>query len=63
MQTKIVIPDDIYEKIKVEAEKNFRTINQEINYRLHKSFTAPAYQPAYPYPYQIRGGDTHDVTN
>lgn len=46
MQTKIVIPDDIYEKIKIEAEKNFRTINQEINYRLHKSFTAPTY------PYQ-----------
>lgn len=56
MQTKIVIPDDIYEKIKIEAEKNFRTINQEINYRLHKSFSS--YQPAYP-----RGGDTHDVTD
>lgn len=52
MQTKIVIPDDIYTKIKIEAEKNFRTINQEINYRLHKSFTAPAYHQN-----QIRKGE------
>lgn len=55
MQTKIVIPDDIYAKIKIEAEKNFRTINQEINYRLHKSFI--------PYQNQIRKDDTHDATN
>lgn len=61
MQVKIVIPDELYEKIKIEADKNFRTATQEINYRLHKSFTAPVYQPAY--PYQIRGGDTHDATN
>ena len=40
MQTKIVIPNDIYEKIKIAADENFRTINQEINYRLHKSFTS-----------------------
>lgn len=55
MQVKIVIPDDIYEKIKIEADKNFRTATQEINYRLHKSFVTQAYQ--------IRGGDTYDATN
>ena len=38
MQTKIVIPDDIYEKIKIAADKNYRTINQEINFRLNNSF-------------------------
>ena len=53
MQVKIVIPDDIYEKIKIEAEKNFRTITQEINYRLHKSFTT----------YRIRKGGTQNDTN
>ena len=38
MQTKIIIPDDIYEKIKIAADKNYRTINQEINFRLNNSF-------------------------
>lgn len=38
MQVKIVIPDDLYEKIKAEADKNFRTATQEINYRLTNSF-------------------------
>ena len=40
MQTNIVIPDDIYEKIKIAAEKNYRTINQEINFRLNNSFNS-----------------------
>lgn len=40
MQTKIIIPDDIYEKIKIAADKNYRTINQEINFRLNNSFNA-----------------------
>lgn len=40
MQTKIIIPDDIYQKIKIAAEQNYRTINQEINYRLNNSFNA-----------------------
>lgn len=52
MQIKIVIPDKLYEKIKTEADKNFRTATQEINYRLHKSFI-----------HQNQGGDTHDATN
>lgn len=47
MQTKIVIPDDIYEKIKIAADKNYRTINQEINFRLNNSF---ATQPIIPIP-------------
>lgn len=38
MQTKIVIPDDIYEKIKIRAKSNYRTINQEINYILDQVF-------------------------
>lgn len=40
MQVKIVIPDDLYEKIKTEADKNFRTATQEINYRLTNSFNS-----------------------
>ena len=55
MQVKIVIPDDIYEKIKTEADKNFRTATQEINYRLYKSFL--------PQQNLMRGGNTHDATN
>lgn len=40
MQIKIVIPDELYEKIKIEADKNFRTATQEINYRLTNSFNS-----------------------
>lgn len=40
MQVKIVIPDDLYKKIKIEADKNFRTATQEINYRLTNSFNS-----------------------
>lgn len=51
MQVKIVIPDELYEKIKIEADKNFRTATQEINYRLTNSFTT---QPQ-PQLYEIPG--------
>ena len=40
MQIKIVIPDELYEKIKIAADKNFRTATQEINYRLTNSFNS-----------------------
>lgn len=53
MQVKIVIPDELYEKIKIEADKNFRTATQEINYRLTNSFTTQP-QPQ-PQPYEIPG--------
>lgn len=56
MQVKIVIPDDIYKKIKVEAEKNFRTITQEINYRLNKSLTSQQL-------YRIRKDEINNVTD
>lgn len=54
MQVKIVIPDELYEKIKIEADKNFRTATQEINYRLHKSFTSHT---------TIRKGEIDNATN
>jgi hypothetical protein len=34
--TTIRIPDDVYEEIRKEGERNKRSVNAEINYRLEK---------------------------
>ena len=39
MQVKLTIRDDIYKQLKEEAKRNFRTITEEINYRLSKSLS------------------------
>lgn len=35
------IPDDIYERLKQEAESNHRSVNREIIHRLERSVSAP----------------------
>ena len=51
-QIKVTIDDKIYKQLKKEAKDNFRTITNEINYRLQQSFipapitpTTPTYIP------------------
>ena len=46
-QVKVTIDDKIYKQLKKEAKDNFRTITNEINYRLQQSFTqtTPTYIP------------------
>ena len=39
MQVKLTVRDDIYKQLKEEANRNFRTITEEINYRLSKSLS------------------------
>lgn len=39
MQVKLTIRDDIYKQLKEEAKRNFRTITEEINYRLSRSLS------------------------
>ena len=38
----ITLPDEVYQKVKESAERDFRTIGAEISYLLH--MYAPAYQ-------------------
>jgi hypothetical protein len=40
-QVKISIKEDLYQKIKTSATNNFRTITEEINYRLHHAYATP----------------------
>lgn len=40
------IPDDVYEALKEEAERNRRSLNQEIVRRLETSLRAPRADPA-----------------
>lgn len=51
-QIKLTIPDDIYKIIKEKAKENYRTINNEINFRLVKTIepgvNSTPYQLHYP---------------
>lgn len=40
-QVKISIREDLYQKIKTSATSNFRTITEEINYRLYHAYSTP----------------------
>lgn len=55
-QIKVTIDDKIYKQLKKEAKDNFRTITNEINYRLQQSFTTPAPAPIIPTPTYIPHG-------
>lgn len=37
----ITVTEDVYTKLTKRAEKNFRTLSQEVNYILHQAFTRP----------------------
>lgn len=47
----ITLPDEVYQKIKEQAERDFRTIGAEIAYLLH--LYAPAYKQTKLDPNQI----------
>jgi len=39
------IPDDVYQMLKVEADRRHRSLNQEIVHRIEASVRAPAVDP------------------
>mgnify|MGYP006286246073 CR=1 FL=1 len=39
------IPDEVYERLKQEAERRHRSLNQEIVHRIEASVRAPAVDP------------------
>lgn len=66
MQVKLTIRDDIYKQLKEEAKRNFRTITEEINYRLSKSLSddyissqphAHTQTPSLHYPEGVRSAE------
>lgn len=40
-QIKITLTKENYDKLKESAEKNYRTLSQEVNYRLHQLLSRP----------------------
>ena len=40
-QIKITLTKENYNKLKESAEKNYRTLSQEVNYRLHQLLSRP----------------------
>lgn len=40
-QIKITLTKENYDKLKEAAEKNYRTLSQEVNYRLHQLLSRP----------------------
>lgn len=43
-QIKITLTKENYDKLKESAEKNYRTLSQEVNYRLHQLLSRPGDQ-------------------
>lgn len=42
-QIKITLTEENYNKLKDAAEKNYRTLSQEINYRLNQLLSRPGH--------------------
>lgn len=77
MQVKLTVRDDIYKQLKEEANRNFRTITEEINYRLSKSLSndyvsshtqshtqsSQSSQSSLHYPEGVRSAENPVITN
>ena len=67
MQVKLTVRDDIYKQLKEEAKRNFRTITEEINYRLSKSlsndYISSHTQSSLHYPEGVRSAENPVITN
>lgn len=57
----ITLPDEVYQKVKEQAERDFRTIGAEIAYLLH--FHVPAYKQLQLDPSQITPRSTPTPEN